>query len=79
MAVAAAPVSPSGPVVAPTATVPAGDGTTPPAVDAPKLQIQVVVYSDVPDYAIVAGNPARIVGWAPPGNERPERPSSGAR
>jgi acetyltransferase-like isoleucine patch superfamily enzyme len=25
-----------------------------------------VVDSEVPEYAIVAGNPARIVGWAPP-------------
>ncbi len=48
MAVAAAPVSRSGPVVAPTASIPAVDVATPPAGDAPKLQIQVVVYSDVP-------------------------------
>ena len=48
MAVPAAPVAPSGPAVAPAATVPAGDVAPPPAVDAPKLQIQVVVYSDVP-------------------------------
>ncbi len=25
-----------------------------------------VLRTEVPDYAIVAGNPARIVGWAPP-------------
>ena len=48
MSVPAAPVAPSGPVAAPTATVPAVDVATPPAVEAPKLQIQVVVYSDVP-------------------------------
>lgn len=48
MSAPAAPVSPSGPVVAPAAPVPAVDVATPPAVEAPKLQIQVVVYSDVP-------------------------------
>lgn len=29
-----------------------------------------VVDFDVPDYAVVAGNPARIVGWARPGSGR---------
>jgi acetyltransferase-like isoleucine patch superfamily enzyme len=30
-----------------------------------------VVDFDVPDHAIVAGNPGRIVGWAPPGGRTP--------
>jgi acetyltransferase-like isoleucine patch superfamily enzyme len=30
-----------------------------------------VVETEVPDYAIVAGNPARIVGWARPRGDRP--------
>jgi serine acetyltransferase len=29
-----------------------------------------VVDFDVPDYAVVAGSPARIVGWAKPGSSR---------
>ncbi|MEY2449113.1 MAG: hypothetical protein QOH79_2589 [Acidimicrobiaceae bacterium] len=31
-----------------------------------------VVDFEVPDFAIVAGNPARVVGWAPPGGHRPD-------
>ena len=45
-------VSPSGPA-SPPASAPAGDGTAPPAVDAPKLRIQVVVFSDVPSERMV--------------------------
>lgn len=33
-----------------------------------------VVDFEVPPYAIVAGNPARVVGWARPGGGRPETP-----
>jgi acetyltransferase-like isoleucine patch superfamily enzyme len=34
-----------------------------------------VVDFEVPPYAIVAGNPARVVGWARPGGGRPVTPT----
>ena len=48
----AAPVSPSGSAV-PAPKAPTGEGTAPPAVETPKLQIQAVVYSDVPAQRMV--------------------------
>jgi hypothetical protein len=49
----AAPVSPSGSVAVPAAKTPTVEGTAPPAVETPKLQIQAVVYSDVPAQRMV--------------------------
>jgi hypothetical protein len=49
----AAPVSPGGPGVAPPASAPGADIAAPPAVEPPKLQVQVVVYSDVPAQRMV--------------------------
>lgn len=49
----ATPVAPGGAVVAPPASTPAAEGTAPAAGDAPKLQIQVVVYDDVPAQRMV--------------------------
>jgi hypothetical protein len=52
-AVPAAPLSPVAPVVAPPPPTPASDRAAPPAVETPKLQVQVVVYSDVPAQRMV--------------------------
>jgi general secretion pathway protein B len=44
---------PGGPVVARPAPAPPAEVAAPPAVETPKLQIQVVVYSDVPAQRMV--------------------------
>lgn len=46
-------VSPPVPAVAPPASAPAPARATPPTVESPKLQVQVVVYSDVPAERLV--------------------------
>jgi pyruvate/2-oxoglutarate dehydrogenase complex dihydrolipoamide acyltransferase (E2) component len=46
-------VPPAAPVVAPAASAPPGAVAAPPAVEAPKLQVQVVVYSNVPAERLV--------------------------
>jgi hypothetical protein len=49
----APPVSPGGPGVAPPASAPTAAVAAPPAIEPPKLQIQVVVYSEVPAQRMV--------------------------
>jgi hypothetical protein len=56
-----AAVSPSSPPAAPAVSGPVPQSTPPPAVEPPKLQVQVVVYSDVPAQRLVFINGHRYV------------------